>query len=87
MIDGDVRPRQHQEVVRALQEIESKVDDLIRAFGEDNEASEARRRAREIRRAAEAQEAITDGDLLEGPQLPNSAVSQDDIDALFNSLD
>ena len=43
-------------------------------------------RDREKRRDEKRQEAIAEGELLEGPQLPDTAVSQDDIDSLFDSL-
>ena len=83
----DITGQRIGKVVWALQEIERKVDDLIGAFGDDDdEAREERRRAREARRDAKRQEAIAEGELLEGPQAPEAAVSQDDIDALFKSL-
>jgi chemotaxis protein CheZ len=83
----DITGQRITKVVNAMQEIEGKIDDLISAFSnDDGEAREERRRAREELRAKKRQEAIAEGELLEGPQLPETAVSQDDIDALFDSL-
>jgi len=83
----DITGQRITKVVNAMQEIEAKIDDLISAFSnDDDEAREERRRAREQHRAEKRQEAIAEGELLEGPQLPDTAVSQDDIDALFDSL-
>lgn len=83
----DITGQRITKVVKAMQEIEGKIDDLISAFSnDDDDAREQRRREREQQRAAKRQEAIEEGELLEGPQLPEAAVSQDDIDALFDSL-
>lgn len=83
----DITGQRITKVVTAMQEIEAKIDDLIAAFSnDDDEAREERRRARDQKRAEKRQEAIAEGELLEGPQLPETAVSQDDIDALFDSL-
>ena len=56
------------------------LEDLIGPFGDGDEA------ARDKRRDEKRQEAIDEGKLLEGPQSPDAAVSQDDIDSLFDSL-
>jgi chemotaxis protein CheZ len=83
----DITGQRISKVVTAMQEIENKIDDLIGVFGDgDEEAREERRRAREKLRDEKRQEAIAEGELLEGPQLPDAAVSQDDIDSLFDSL-
>ena len=83
----DITGQRVSKVIKALQEIEGKVDDLIGAFKDEDEAArEERRRAREAQRDEKRQEAIAEGELLEGPQLPEQAISQDDIDALFESL-
>lgn len=80
----DITGQRISRVVRALDEIETKVDDLLGAFGDDNnEARIERRRQREKKQ----QEAKANGEFLEGPQLVKNAVSQDDIDSLFDSLD
>ena len=83
----DITGQRISKVVSAMQEIENKVDDLIGVFGDgDEQAREERRSARDKLRDEKRQEAIAEGELLEGPQLPETAVSQDDIDSLFDSL-
>jgi chemotaxis protein CheZ len=83
----DITGQRITKIIAAMQEIEKKIDDLIGVFGDgDEEAREERRRAREQLREEKRQEAIAEGELLEGPQLPEAAVSQDDIDSLFDSL-
>ena len=83
----DITGQRISKIVSAMQEIENKIDDLIGVFGDDDEeAREERRRAREILREEKRQEAVAEGELLEGPQLPDAAGGQDDIDSLFDSL-
>ncbi len=83
----DITGQRVSKVVTALQNIENKIDELIGAFGEESEEErETRHRRREEERERLRQEAVASGDLREGPQLPETAVSQDDIDALFDSL-
>lgn len=83
----DITGQRVSKVVTALQNIESKIDELIGAFGEESEEErEARHKRREEEIERLRQEAVASGDLREGPQLPEEAVSQDDIDALFDSL-
>jgi chemotaxis protein CheZ len=83
----DITGQRITKVVNAMQEIETKIDDLIGVFGDGDEgAREERRRGREKIREQMRQEAIAEGDLREGPQLPEAAVSQDDIDSLFDSF-
>tara|TARA_R110000787_G_scaffold19614_7_gene58663 strand:+ start:547 stop:1230 length:684 start_codon:yes stop_codon:yes gene_type:complete len=84
----DITGQRIGKVVRALREIETKIDDLLGVFGEDDNDA---RQARLDRNAGAAgcavgeigQDAISDADLLDGPQLPENAISQDDIDNLF----
>ncbi|NKB20105.1 MAG: chemotaxis protein CheZ [Alphaproteobacteria bacterium] len=83
----DITGQRISKVVGALREIEEKIDDLLGAFGETDPSSrEARREEREKERAEKRQDAVADGELLEGPQLPENAISQDDIDSLFENL-
>lgn len=83
----DITGQRISKVVGALRDIEAKIDDLLGAFGETDEvAREARRQERERERAEKRQDAVADGELLEGPQLPENAISQDDIDSLFENL-
>jgi chemotaxis protein CheZ len=69
----DITGQRITKVVKALKQIEAKVADLVEAFGD---APPPRRRSR-------APAAGGDATLLNGPQLPQDAVSQSDIDALF----
>jgi len=68
----DITGQRITKIVRAVQDIESKIGTLVRACGDT---------------AADAGEDAPAGDdaLLNGPQLSRSANSQDDIDALFES--
>ena len=68
----DITGQRITKVVRALQSMESKLQSLAGAFG----------------RADFTPAAAVEGDaaLLNGPQLAQSASSQDDIDALFGDL-
>ena len=79
----DITGQRITKVVKALQSIEKKVQDLLQAFGEE---------AVTERRAIEPEaEAETDGDpdkkLMNGPQLSSNAQSQAEIDALLASFD
>lgn len=76
----DITGQRISKVVKALQHIEVKVDALLSAFGD--EIAKHRKVAE-----ASAPAAPNDRDLLNGPQLPQDAKRQADIDALFASLD
>lgn len=83
----DITGQRISKVVRALKEIEAKVDALVTAFGDEDEAQRLERQERRKRRLEqEREEAVQAGDVREGPQLPSNAVNQNDIDALFSSL-
>jgi chemotaxis protein CheZ len=71
----DITGQRITKVVKALKHIEAKVDGLQRAFGNSLDVP-----------AVEVVEAQYDPDaaLLNGPQLPTNAHSQDDIDRLFS---
>lgn len=64
-------------VVGALQHIEAKMHDLLRAFG-DTSVGPARATPKGQR---------PDAHLMQGPQAPGEAKSQDEIDALLASLE
>jgi chemotaxis protein CheZ len=81
----DITGQRIGKVVGTLHKIEEKVDALLVALGDDDEAREKMRRRMNDQRSPAA--APTDADLMQGPQLPEGASSQDDIDALFASLD
>ncbi|HYM33321.1 MAG TPA: protein phosphatase CheZ [Candidatus Cybelea sp.] len=75
----DITGQRITKVVRTLHHIESKVAALLRAVGEEDAA----------KGAAPPAAAPAEGDsmLLNGPQLPDKANSQADIDALLASFD
>ena len=75
----DITGQRITKVVRTLRHIERKVAALARAFG--HEAADWS--------AVECKSATVEGDaaLLNGPQMPNKANSQADIDALLASFD
>jgi len=75
----DVTGQRITKVVRALKHIEEKIDALLTAFGEGIKAPAA----------AGTPSAPVPGDesyLLHGPQLPQGANKQDDIDAILANL-
>lgn len=82
----DITGQRITKVVKTLKQIEDKVAALIGAFGDEL----AREKARAAASAPAASGAVStatdkpsDEDLLNGPQLPNNANSQADIDSLF----
>src|SRR3546814_553319 len=78
----DITGQRITKIVKALQHIETKVDALLNAFGEE---LEEQRKARQAAKAAA--KPTKDGHLLNGPQLPDEATKQADIDALLASFD
>lgn len=76
----DVTGQRIGKVVKTLQHIERTINDLLAAFGDEI----AKRRHASHQAAAPA--AAGDGDLLNGPQLPQDAKRQAEIDVLFGSL-
>jgi chemotaxis protein CheZ len=78
----DITGQRIGKVVRALKEIEAKVGQMVATL-DGKAASQAR--SEDAPAAPEA----ADGDsrLLNGPQLPGGAISQDDIDSLFAKTD
>ncbi len=75
----DVTGQRITKVVRALKHIEEKIDALLSAFGEGVKAPAASTEADPAARSDERH-------LLHGPQLPEEANKQDDIDAILASL-
>jgi chemotaxis protein CheZ len=76
----DITGQRITKVVKALQHIEQKVDGLLAVFGADI----AERHQSEMDAAEEAEsDEAKDKKLLNGPQLPDSASSQDEIDKLM----
>ena len=79
----DITGQRITKVVTALQRIESKVDALLNAFGDDLKRDGAPRSPEKKTTTPSGAPARPDEHLLNGPQLPENAISQDDIDALF----
>ncbi len=81
----DITGQRIAKVVAALKEIEIKVEAIVATFDDDHErAEQRRRRAAENAGAPEAEGSTATGETLHGPQLPEQANNQDDIDALFD---
>ena len=77
----DITGQRVTKVVKALMEIENKVDSLIEALGDEIAAL----RDEQPETAAKPCDSdISDESLLEGPQLSGQAMSQDEIDRLLN---
>jgi len=79
----DITGQRISKVVKALQNIEEKVNGLLAAFGEDIGAMRCERIAAPEAESAEHDEKA----LMNGPQMPNNANNQDEIDALLASFD
>jgi chemotaxis protein CheZ len=77
----DVTGQRINKVVKTLQHIERTVNGLLAAFGDEI----AKRRHDDHEAGAPAAAAVSDSDLLNGPQLPQDAKRQAEIDALFGS--
>jgi len=79
----DITGQRITKVVKALKHIENKVDALVAAFGDEIQ------KYRDIhpQKPAAEQQPVTDADLLNGPQMPDDAVKQAEIDALLASFD
>jgi len=80
----DITGQRITKVVKALQQIEHKVEALLAAFGEEV----ARERAK-LRESAKAESEQEDPDraLMSGPAAEGEGISQDDIDALLADFD
>lgn len=79
----DITGQRITKVVTALQMIEAKVDALLQAFGDDISRDAAPKSPKPKTKTPSGAPARPDEHLLNGPQLPENAISQDDIDALF----
>jgi chemotaxis protein CheZ len=79
----DITGQRITKVVKALKHIESKVDALVAAFGD--EISKYKAAHPQAEKAKE--DSMSDKALLNGPQLAANAGKQDDIDALLASFD
>jgi chemotaxis protein CheZ len=79
----DITGQRITKVVKALQNIESKIEALVQAFGSEEAKTASAKIAPEAVDAPP--EKVSDAALLNGPQLPDAAKNQSDIDALFNT--
>ncbi|MFM2129670.1 MAG: hypothetical protein RL477_1216, partial [Pseudomonadota bacterium] len=80
----DITGQRITRIVRALKDIESKVSAIVTTFsGVPGAVSKVEKPAPA---PSSANGKPSDKELLNGPQLPTAAQSQEDIDALFNSL-
>lgn len=78
----DITGQRITKVVKALMHIETKVDALVAAFGDEIQ------KYRDVHpQQPTADEPITDAALLNGPQMPDDAAKQAEIDALLASFD
>ena len=71
----DITGQRITKVVRTLKHIEGKIEVLIQALGEEVQKSH---------RSAAAADPNNEDSLLNGPQLQGKAISQAEIDALFD---
>lgn len=79
----DITGQRITKVVKALKHIETKVDALVAAFGDEIQ------KYRELHPTAseEKEQPTSDAALLNGPQMPDDAAKQAEIDALLASFD
>ena len=87
----DITGQRISKVVRALQNVEIKVHALLQAFGEESGAEGCEAALGTPKTSGTSVDGATpassDEDLMTGPQLPDEAISQDDIDALLANFD
>lgn len=79
----DITGQRITKVVKALKDIEERIDALVEAFGTEIEKF----KAVSPDAVEEAEEQVSDEDLLNGPQLQEKAQTQEEIDALLASFD
>jgi len=80
----DITGQRITKVVKALQDIEEKIDALVSAFGDEIEKVKADQPKTD---GDGVNKTVSDADLLEGPQLSGEGRSQEEIDALLASFD
>lgn len=79
----DITGQRITKVVKALKDIEERIDALVAAFGSEIEKVKAEQPEAE----AKKEKKDSDEDLLHGPQLAEDAKSQAEVDALLASFD
>ena len=77
----DLSGQRITKIIQTLQNIENRIDQLLRAFGHSSDPDASKPPAPRVDSRTE------DEKLLNGPATPGSANSQEDIDALFASFD
>ncbi len=80
----DITGQRINKIVRALKDIEEKVDRLMAAFGGEAATAGPGKKPENNKKKDGP---VTDEDLLEGPQLKNKGSSQEEVDALLASFD
>lgn len=80
----DITGQRIGKVVGALKEIEIRVDAIVATFADDSEEAKQARQRTADHAAQHDADSVDPGELLHGPQLPDQAINQDDIDALFD---
>jgi chemotaxis protein CheZ len=83
----DITGQRISKVVTVLQNVETRVDALLSAFGTEGGTAASETAASAEEPAATEPAANSDEDLMSGPQLPGTGNSQEDIDALLASFD
>ena len=87
----DITGQRITKIVGVLQDVEAKVNGLLQALGEQVPDSTSQAGAATGTQSEapvpEGEQAKSDEDLMNGPQLPGNAMNQDDIDALLASFD
>jgi len=79
----DITGQRITKIVKALQDIEVKIDALVEAFGSEIEKV----KKEDSKEQKEELKEVRDEDLLEGPQLEEKAQTQEEIDALLATFD
>ena len=83
----DITGQRITKVVKTLQKVEEKLAEMLAIFGDSSLLEAVRASATPEKAAATSPSADHQHNLLmNGPQLPGNAASQDDIDALFDSF-
>jgi len=80
----DITGQRITKVVKALQNIEEKIDGLVAAFGSEIDKIKSTETKQD---PEDNDQVVTDEDLLNGPQMVADANSQAEIDALLASFD
>ena len=79
----DITGQRITKVVKTLQEIEGRVDEIVAAFDDELDMAQTK----SAKAADSKAETPLDEDLLQGPQKAGEGISQDEIDRLLAELD